>query len=105
MSRRGVRYRRERLSAQAGQSAVFGADADRQNDGVQGAEDERDLPQAEDDGEDRDLADDDQIVGVIDETVGSSADKRSPGFDDDARGPALTERADDPDPAGLKKRK
>ena len=52
-------------------------------------------------GSDGDFADDDQIIGVIEETIGPAGDQLLAGDDDDARGPARTERSQDPDAAEL----
>ena len=40
---------------------------------------QRNLPQAEHQRQDGDLADDDEIIGVIDEAVGAAADERRVG--------------------------
>ena len=59
------------------------------------------LPQPEDQRQDRDLGDHDQIIGVIDEAVGTAPDQRRVGKDDDPRRPARPERREHPDPREL----
>ena len=57
---------------------------------------ERDLPQAEDQGQQRDLRRHHQIIGVVDEAIGAARDQRLAGNDDDPRRPAAAERQEHP---------
>ena len=96
-----MRYRLEQLGAQAAQGGVFGADADRENDPVEKAEDQGDLPQAEHQRQDRDLQYDDRVIGMVEEAVGPRPDERRSRLHDDARGPSVAGSRDDPDSGGL----
>src|ERR1700754_1384185 len=102
MSRRGFRYSREQLGAQAAEGAVLGPDADREDDRVEEAEDDRHLPQAERQWQDRDLQRHDQVVRMIEQPVRPGPNEPSARLDDDAGRPALAESADDPDTTELK---
>src|SRR5256885_2055972 len=103
MSRRGPRYRRERLRAQAAERPVLGADADAERRGVEEGEQERNRPQAEDQRKHSDLADDHHVIRVIDEAVWADAYQRDIGQDDDPRRPAIAQGSEDPDAGELEK--
>src|SRR3990170_6832964 len=96
-----LRSRRERqrptpwrLSSLGLQSFFLGADAHREQDGVKQGEEQGDFDQPEYEREDGNFADDDQIIGVIEETIGSTGDQLLARDDDDARGPARAERSE-----------
>ena len=67
----------------AAQRLVLGPDADGQYDGVHDTEEQCPGDEAEGQRQNRDFERDDQIIGMVDEAVGSTADERRPGNDDD----------------------
>ena len=66
-------------------------DADREDCGVQEAEDDSQVPESEHEREDCDLTRHDDIVRVIDPAIWSAFDQRLAGQDNDARRPAVAE--------------
>ena len=71
---------------------ILRADADGEDGGVERGEDKRHLPQAEHQGQQRDLGADHDIIGVADVFVGTARDEALARDDDDPRCPAVPER-------------
>src|SRR4029078_13305321 len=101
MSRREPRYRREQSGAQAGERALFLANADGQNRGVEQGEKRRDGPESESQRQRGDFAGHDYRIWVLHEAIRSAGDKRRPRQNDDPRGPARPERCEDPEASQL----
>ena len=102
MSRRERRYRPKQLLRASGRlsapkRAVLCTDADGENGGVEQREDERHLPQPEDQRQDGDFSDDDEVIGVIDQAIRAAANQRCLGQDDDPGRPAGAKRGKHPD--------
>src|SRR5215208_3178487 len=71
---------------------VLLSNANCQNCGVEDAEQERNLPESEHQWKRSYLADDDDVVGMIEEMIGTARHQACAGTDDDAGGPAAAER-------------
>src|SRR4051794_16196377 len=87
--------------ALAAECPVLGPNADCQDNRIEKRKDEPNLPQSENQRQHGNFADDDEIIGVIDEAVGAAADKGGVGQDDDPRRPARAEAREDPNSSKL----
>src|SRR5215203_880198 len=110
MSRREGRYRRQAAGAQAmlarvspAERAVLLPDANPEQCGVEDAEDQGDLPEAEHQRQDGGLANNDEVIRVVQEAVRPLLNERGVVDDDDPRRPAWAQRNEDPDSCGLQK--
>src|SRR5262249_33741680 len=79
------------------QGALLYRDAPGKERKIEEREDDRDRPGAEGEGEERDLAGDDEVVGMTQETIGTAPHQSRAGQRDDARRPEPPERRDDPE--------
>src|SRR5215510_9478739 len=98
---RGPSLRHALPSWAAAEGNLFLADADGKDDGVEGGEDERKHDEAKGERENKNLAGNDQIVRMPHEPIRSSPHQRRTRKHDDACGPPLPERDQDPGSARL----
>ena len=84
------------------EGGAFSGNTDEQNHAVQDRKSQGIPRQAEDERKDRDLADDNRVIGMFQEAIRTALHQRRSGQDDDAGGPAFSQGGQHPDAQNLK---